>query len=77
MKGKREEFEQSQIETSLGVFLASYNENIPAGFPRASAAMLKKFQLTHPTLFKRGDVWSVALHRKKVIDWLSSQHNLV
>lgn len=77
MKGKRKEFEESQIETTPAVFLAAYNQNIPAGYPRASVAMLKKFQATHPTLFRRGDKWSVALHRKKVIDWLSSQRNLV
>lgn len=76
MRMKREEqVDLSQTQTSLEVFLESYNKNIPAGFPRASVAILKKFQSIYPTLFKHGNTWSVALYRKKVIDWLSSYRN--
>lgn len=77
MKGKREEFERSQIRTTLEAFLESYNRNIPEGFPRASAAILKQFRSAHPTLFRGGESWSVALHRKRLIDWLSANRNTV
>ena len=78
MKGKKEkeELELSQMQVPLLMFLESYNQNIPAGFPRASVSILKKFQGAHPTLFKHGDEWSVAQHRKKLIDWLSSHHDI-
>lgn len=62
----------SIIRVPLTAFLESYNKNIPASFPRASVAILKKFQSIYPALFKHGDMWSLAQHRKKVIDWLSS-----
>ncbi len=62
----------SEMQVPLAMFLKSYNQNIPAGFPRVSVALLKKFRETHQALFKHGSLWSVALHRKKVIDWLSS-----
>jgi len=76
MKKRNEEFELSQIRTPLAAFLESYNNNIPAGFPRASVAILKEFQGTHPILFKHGDAWSVAQHRKKLLDWLSGRRNI-
>ncbi len=71
MKSKREEFERSQIRTTSAAFLEAYNQSIPVGYPRASAAMLEKFRGAHPALFKHGNQWSVALHRKRVMDWLS------
>ena len=76
MKGRREEFEISQIRTTLPVFLEAYNRTLPAGFPRASAALLREFQRAHPALFKHGDQWSVALHRKRTIDWLSANRKI-
>lgn len=72
---KKEEVNTSQDQISLATFLESYNHTIPADFPHASVPILKKFQTIYPTLFKNGDTWSVALHRKKVIDWLSSYRN--
>lgn len=74
---EREELELSQMQTPLLVFLEAYNQSIPATFPRASVAILKKFQGTHPTLFKNGDMWSTARHRKKIIDWLSSNRTIL
>lgn len=73
MKSRREKeaIELSQMQITLSAFLESYNQNIPADFPRASVATLKKFQITYPMLFKNGDTWSIAQHRKKLIDWLS------
>ncbi len=76
MRTKNAEFELSQIQTPLLAFLESYNQNIPKGFPRASVATLETFQGLYPTLFKHGDTWSVARHRKKLIDWLSSKRIL-
>lgn len=75
MKGNRKELELSQMQTSLSVFLESYNQTIPVSFPIASVAMLKKFQNAYPALFKNGDLWSMALHRKKLIDWLSGHRD--
>ena len=75
MKGKNLEFEISLLPLSLDAFLESYNKNIPASFPRVSVAMLNEFQIRHPVLFKHGSTWSVAQHRKKVMDWLSSQRS--
>ena len=79
MKSKREkeELEINQMQMPLSAFLESYNQNIPAAFPRASVAILKKFQLLHPMLFKHGDMWSITLHRKKLMDWLILNRNIV
>ncbi len=76
MHNKKEELELSQIEMPLAAFLASYNESIPSGFPRASVATLKKFQAGHPTLFKHGDSWLIAQHRKRLIDWLLTHRDI-
>lgn len=74
MRNKRdkEQSELNEAPVTLVMFLESYNKNIPVGFPRASVVTLKKFQDAHPTLFKRNDAWSVTKHRKRLIDWLSS-----
>jgi len=72
MRGYRKELELSQIQMPLLDFLEFYNQNIPAAFPVASVASLKKFRLLHPILFNKGKMWSTARHRKKLIDWLPS-----
>ena len=69
---RKKEVDQSIVQIPLAAFLESYNKNIPASFPKASVSILKKFQSIYPALFKHGDMWSLAQHRKKVIDWLSS-----
>ena len=51
-------------------FLASYNKNIPEGFPRVSLAILEKFKQAHLKLFKAGGMWSLDQHRKRMIEWL-------
>lgn len=76
MKGKKEELELSEMLVPLATFFASYNQNIPTGFPRASVSLLKEFQVTHPALFKQGYLWSVARHRKKLIDWLHTHRDV-
>lgn len=60
----------SELQVSLADFLASYNENIPSSFPRASVALLEKFKDTHSMLFTKSDLWSLDRHRKKVMDWI-------
>ncbi|MBI2669972.1 MAG: hypothetical protein HYX20_02430 [Candidatus Yanofskybacteria bacterium] len=75
-KKDKEQKEQNEAPVTLPVFLESYNKNIPAGFPRASVAILKKFQDAHPTLFKHKDAWSVDRHRKRLVDWLSSNSDI-
>ncbi len=64
---------RSELSRSLDGFLASYNENLPLTFPRASAALLEEFRSTHDKLFKKGSQWSLDQHRKKVMDWLRSR----
>ena len=70
MKRGGEKIKESEIQISLADFLKSYNQNMPASFPRASTALLRKFQGAHETLFKNGDMWSLDQHRKKLMDWL-------
>ncbi len=61
---------RSEKKLSLGDFLASYNENLPTMFPRASLPFLKQFRKSNPNLFKDNGAWSLDQHRKKVMDWL-------
>ncbi|OGZ58221.1 MAG: hypothetical protein A3F94_02520 [Candidatus Spechtbacteria bacterium RIFCSPLOWO2_12_FULL_38_22] len=75
MQGNQENLELNQIQVSLAEFLRTYNKNIPTGFPRVTTTALKKFQTTHPALFKRNNMWSIDQHRKKVIDWFPSHRN--
>lgn len=70
MKHGKKGMIESQIQISLADFLESYNKNMPVSFPRASAKLLIKFKETHPTLFKKGDTWSLDQHRKKLMDWI-------
>ncbi|MDP3785060.1 MAG: hypothetical protein Q8R12_03215 [bacterium] len=72
MRTRNIELELNQTATSLAVFMESYNKSIPVSFPQASVKTLKKFQTTHPVLFKNGDEWSIIKHRKKLMDWLPS-----
>lgn len=64
---------RSEKSRSLPDFLELYNEQLPAAFPHASAALLKEFRHVHAELFKAGGVWSLDQHRKKVMDWLRSR----
>ena len=76
MKKKNEAYEISKIQTIISVFLKTYNKSIPKSFPRASLSGLKKFKNLYPGLFKRGKLWSIAEHRKKIIDWLFVNRSL-
>ncbi len=70
MKRPREDQRISQLQIPISEFLESYNKNMPASFPRATTALLKKFKDDHSLLFKHGDLWSLDQHRKKLMDWL-------
>ncbi|MFA6414504.1 MAG: hypothetical protein WC217_00090 [Candidatus Paceibacterota bacterium] len=64
---------RSEKLISFGDFLKSYNEGLPAEFPRASLALLREFRKLHATLFKNDNLWSLDQHRKKVMDWLTAR----
>lgn len=60
---------ENEMQISIIDFLKSYNQNMPAAFPRASMAILEKFKEDNAGLFKHGDLWSLDQHRKKFMDW--------
>ena len=60
----------SEQKRSLAEFLELYNTNLPAQFPRASAALLACYREHYPSQFKRDGLWSLDLHRKRFMDWL-------
>lgn len=66
---KVKDSKQSEEKISILDFLKSYNQNMPAAFPKASMAVLLKFKETNAGLFKNGDLWSLDQHRKKFMDW--------
>ncbi|MBI2108671.1 MAG: hypothetical protein HYT93_00615 [Parcubacteria group bacterium] len=72
-----EKLKENEGLVKLSDFKDSYNSTIPERFPQASTTLLKQFKNTHPSLFKEGDGkeehWSVVKHRKKVMDWLTTQ----
>lgn len=75
-KKTRAELELNQSQVTLAMFRDDYNQNIPAGFRPVSVTVLKKFQEAHPKMFKQKDMWSVARHRKRLMDWLSSNSDI-
>ena len=77
MKNTREELKISQQRIPLSDFLETYNKNMPQSFPRASLSLLEKFKNEHLTLFKTDNLWSLDLHRKKLIDWLPRNGGVV
>lgn len=62
--------ERSLQTHSLDAFLKLYNQNLPITFPRVTIILLEEFRATHSSFFKMSDLWSLDLHRKKVMDWL-------
>ena len=51
-------------------FLKSFNDNMPQGYPLVTPEILEKFKLAHPHLFKSPNLWTLDLHRKRMIEWL-------
>jgi len=70
MKGPDLDRIRSEKSLSRKEFLASYNEDLPKEFPHASDPILKEFSKRYPELFKNGDLWSLDVHRKRLMDWL-------
>ena len=61
--------ERSERKCSLAEFLKLYNDGLPLGFPRVTGVLLAAYQGRYAEQFKDG-LWSLDLHRKKVMDWL-------
>ena len=72
LKKVEKDLHTSLVQITLSEFMSSYNQNMPATFPRASTILLLKFKELHPALFKHGDLWTLDQHRKKVFEWLPS-----
>ena len=67
---KEKEIHPSMIPITLADFMVSYNKNMPVTHPRASTALLVRFQQLYPSLFKNGNLWTLDQHRKKFFEWL-------
>ena len=77
MKNNPNEPKLNEIELSLAEFLKSFNLNMPESFPQVSEAQLLKFKAEHAGLFKKSNTWSLDHHRKKVMDWLPRNGDLI
>jgi len=71
MKHKNDPLEKNLICTTSDVFIENYNGSIPQNFPQATNESLKQFRIAYPALFKN-DMWSIDRHRKRLMDWMSS-----
>ena len=60
----------SEELVSLEDFLKLYNHNLPGSFPKATVTLLQRYKEEHLAFFKHGELWSLDLHRKKIMDWL-------
>lgn len=69
MKGPDVDRMRSEQKRSLAEFLALYNDQLPPEFPRATTALLAEYESRYAEQFKDG-LWSLDLHRKKIMDWL-------
>ena len=72
-KSKYNDLIVNQEIISLASFRESYNKSVPVNFPRASIERLKEFQEIYPSFFKKAGAWSIDKHRKRFMDWVSSQ----
>ncbi len=70
MKGPDLDKERSEKKHTLAEFLALYNGGLPPLFPRASADILQIYKTQYSSQFKTDGLWSLDLHRKKLMDWL-------
>lgn len=60
----------SELPMSEAEFIASFNANMPEGYPRVSPAILTRFKEAHANLFKGKGEWNLDQHRKRMIEWL-------
>lgn len=65
---------RSERPLTLPKFLHTYNADLPSGFPLATAELLREFKKSHELLFKHDSSWSLAQHRKHVMDWLPGRY---
>ncbi len=70
MKKVSDRIVPSELPMTAMEFLDSFNKNMPAGYPLATLEMMSKFKLVYPNLFKKPNIWSLDLHRKRMIEWL-------
>lgn len=70
MKVKIKPIATDEILLSDTEFLASFNKNMPTGYPHLTVALLNKFKEVHPSLFKGKGLWTLDQHRKRIINWL-------
>ena len=61
---------ENEVHITMTEFLVSFNKNMPSSFPKVTEEQLLKFKESHLSLFKGKNEWSLDQHRKKVIDWL-------
>jgi hypothetical protein len=73
MKGPDLDKIRSEEKHTSTDFLKLYNKGIPAEFPRASLTLLEQFKKAYPSQFKMDGKWSLDVHRKKFMDWLTMQ----
>lgn len=69
-------FDPSETLLSVAEFLQSYNNTIPESFLKASLPLLQKYKEEHESFFKHQDQWSLAEHRKRIMDWLPLNQKL-
>ena len=74
MKRDTKQQEINEALVSLASFGEAYNGMLPVGFPRATDKILREFQLAYASLFRNGDSWSIDKHRKRFMDWHSTQY---
>jgi hypothetical protein len=65
---------RSELPLTLPRFLRIYNDDLPKGFPIATASLLREFKKTHASLFRLDGSWSLDQHRKRVMDWLPARY---
>ena len=70
MKTLLPKLDPSELPLTLQEFLKAYNSSIPKGFPKATLLLLQKYRDGHKSFFKHEGLWSLADHRKRIMDWL-------
>lgn len=70
MKKASERIVPNEVPLSATEFKESFNQNMPAGYPHVTLEIMDKFRFAHPNLFKKPNVWTLDLHRKRMIEWL-------